>query len=169
MNQVQVPRLEALQTVSDHYSADPYSLSLKARKRFREEKKVEREKQESDEKLKSTYGLPEVLSLSEESEESRADAREHWLKGREALRLQDDSKRRKLVRETDIVPISRSKVLTAPQALSARTTGRQGPSSASAVSSLRARILENTARHSNPLGTCARPKLLDRSSIFRKR
>ena len=47
MNNVQKPRIESLQTLADHYGSDPYSLSLKVRKRFRVEKKVEKEKQET--------------------------------------------------------------------------------------------------------------------------
>ncbi|TFY62187.1 hypothetical protein EVJ58_g4020 [Rhodofomes roseus] len=99
VNQVQVPRLESIQSLSDHYGTDPYSLSKKARKRFREEKKVEKAKQEFDDKLKSTYGLPETLALTAESEESKAEANKLWQEEKQALREREEAKRRKLTHD----------------------------------------------------------------------
>jgi coiled-coil domain-containing protein 130 len=115
MTQVQVPRLEALQNVSDHYSADPYTLSSKVRKRFREEKKVALAKKEADDQLKGRYALPEALVLAEDDEETRREARAEWAKGQSLL----PAKRRKL---------------------------GSGLSSGNASTSLRARILGNTAQ-----------------------
>ncbi|OBZ72678.1 hypothetical protein A0H81_07498 [Grifola frondosa] len=103
MNSVQVPRLEALQALSDHYSTDPYGLSRMVRKRFRTQKKEDRAKEEADERIKSTYGLPEVLALAEESATSRADAKEQWVQGRQALKAQEGAKRRRLD-EIGVVP-----------------------------------------------------------------
>ncbi|OSX59036.1 hypothetical protein POSPLADRAFT_1151380 [Postia placenta MAD-698-R-SB12] len=163
MNQVQVPRLEALQNVSDHYGSDPYSLSRIVRKRFREEKKVEKAKQESDERLKNSYGLPEVLALTEETEDTRADARERWQLERQALRSREDAKRRKLDQEIVIKP--RSSLTSSAVPLRARTGARQTASDP--VSSLRAKILGNTARRSDPVSRRLKPPDAS-SSIFRR-
>ncbi|KAJ7718846.1 hypothetical protein B0H14DRAFT_2271485, partial [Mycena olivaceomarginata] len=54
-------RLEALAEASERYDSDPFAVSSKVRKRFREEKKVV--KKGADDEIKSRYGLPETLSL----------------------------------------------------------------------------------------------------------
>lgn len=139
MNNVQKPRIEALQSLADHYGEDPYSLSLKVRKRFRVEKKIEKEKQEADKELKGKYGLPEELPLlAAEDEDIRTQAKEDWLKGRQALASQQNNKKRKLV-EIGVVPTGSSNRM-APKA----------GSSSDPVASLRARILGNTARRKPP-------------------
>ncbi|THH00090.1 hypothetical protein EW026_g2396 [Hermanssonia centrifuga] len=145
MNKVQVPRLEELQSLADHYGSDPYSLSRKARKRFREEKKIDKEKQAEDDELKGRYGLPETLALSAESEETRSQAREDWLQARNEMKLLDVAKRRKL-EPVGIVP------RTFPKSISSkhRSSQSSAPSSSTAVDLLRARILLNTARRKPP-------------------
>ncbi|KAH6909151.1 hypothetical protein BKA70DRAFT_227006 [Coprinopsis sp. MPI-PUGE-AT-0042] len=85
LNEVQKPRIEALQGVADHYNSDPYSLSLKVRKRFREEKKVDQAKKAGDDQLKGRYALPSDLKLVEENEETRDEAKAEWLKARAEL------------------------------------------------------------------------------------
>ena len=148
MNKVQIPRLEELQSHSDQYSSDPYSLSLKLRKKFREEKKIEKEKQAADDTLKGKYGLPATLTLEAESEESRDQAKEEWIKGRQELEMRENLKKRKLV-NVGVVP-------RLPPALreTSKTTSRSSGASSSstnapsAADSLRARILSNTARKS---------------------
>lgn len=77
---VQAPRLEELQQVSQHYDSDPYAHSLRVRKRFREEKKVEKQKQKADDQLKGRYGLPASLTLLEDDATSKQEAREQWLR-----------------------------------------------------------------------------------------
>ena len=77
---VQAPRLEELQEVSQHYHADPYAHSLRVRKRFREEKKVEKEKQKADDQLKHRYGLPASLTLLEDDAATTREAHEQWLR-----------------------------------------------------------------------------------------
>lgn len=136
MNNVQKPRIEALQSLADHYGSDPYSLSLKVRKRFRVEKKIEKEKQEADKELKGKYGLPEELSLvSAEDEDIRTQAKEEWLKGKQMLESRQNAKKRKLV-EIDLVPSGPS----------SRSAPKVTSTSSDPVASLRARILGNTAR-----------------------
>ena len=89
-----LPRLELLQTVSEHYNSDPYKLSLKVRQRFREEKKIEKQKLAVDNELKLRYGLPEALNLAPD-DEVRAEAKQEWERGREELRTRNITKRRK--------------------------------------------------------------------------
>jgi coiled-coil domain-containing protein 130 len=86
---VQAPRLEELQEVSQHYGSDPYAHSLRVRKRFREEKKVEKQKQNADDQLKGRYGLPTSLTLLEDDAASKQEAHEQWL--REKRRKVGDS------------------------------------------------------------------------------
>ncbi|RXW25600.1 hypothetical protein EST38_g198 [Candolleomyces aberdarensis] len=133
MNDVQKPRIEALQSVSDHYNSDPYTLSLKARKRFREEKKVEQQKRKADDSLKGRYGLPSSLTLLEDDERTKEDARALWLKEKQKHIPQEHTKRRKL--SSEIVTLKGS----------SSSSPSRSASSANPVSSLRARILQNTA------------------------
>ncbi|KAK2463471.1 hypothetical protein APHAL10511_004557 [Amanita phalloides] len=83
VTKVQAPRLEELQHVSQRYNADPYAHSLRVRKRFRGEKKVEQEKQRADDALKSRYGLPASLTLLEDDKRARQEAREQWQRERQ--------------------------------------------------------------------------------------
>jgi coiled-coil domain-containing protein 130 len=133
---VQVPRLEELQNVSEHYGADPYTLSSKVRKRFREEKKVEQQKQKADDELKGKYGLPASLSLLEDDGVAKEEAREEWVRARRE-HAEGNLKRRKLIGDA---PFPTSK-----------TSGSSGSKSSSTptISALRARILENTSRQSS--------------------
>ena len=134
MNKVQVPRLEALQSLSDHYGNDPYSLSRKVRKRFREVKKVEKAQEAADDQVKGRFGLPEELKLSAETEETRLQAKEEWARAQKEL-VTRESKRRRI--EAIHRPSSSSS--------SSRASGASG-SGVSAADLLRARILGNTAR-----------------------
>ncbi len=137
VEKVQVPRIESLQHLSDHYNSDPYSVSTRIRKRFREEKKVEKAKQKADDELKDRYGLPETLGLIEDSAASRQEAKDEWEKG--VLELERQNKRQKLA----------IKATSIPAASSVRSPSLKPPGSNTALTSLRARILENTARRSS--------------------
>jgi len=79
---VQAPRLEEVQGLSDKYNEDPYGASVRARKRFREEKKVEKAKEAADNVIKSRYGLPAELKLLEEDSGEADEAKREWLKAR---------------------------------------------------------------------------------------
>ncbi|KAJ3804887.1 DUF572-domain-containing protein [Lentinula aff. lateritia] len=140
---VQIPRLESLMDVSDRYNSDPYSLSLKARKHFREDKKIWKEKEKSDTQVKDRYALPTNLNLAEEDGESIKEAKEQWRMGREEILLRD-SKRRKLVVESSIVP-------------------------SSSIESLRARVLINTARQSRTSTNSPSTFVNGRKSLLRSR
>ena len=163
MNEVQVPRLEALQSLSDHYGTDPYSLSRKARKRFREEKKVELAVQESDEKLKSTYGLPETLALTADNEESRAEAKELWQEEKQRA----EAKRRKLA-HNGAVPSRLGKTSSSVR-VAPVSKMRASSASNSTVSSLRAKLLANTAQRSQPSASSTKMKPPDvKAAILRR-
>ncbi|KAJ7637594.1 DUF572-domain-containing protein [Mycena polygramma] len=137
-------RLESLQEVSEHYNSDPFSLSMKVRKRFREEKKVEKAKKQADDRIKDRYGLPESLRLVEDDDKAAQDAKAEWARARRDLELRESTKRRKLAVEITTIPTSSP---------SRRAVKR--PATTNPIASLRARVLENTARQSNPFG---RPK-----------
>ncbi|KAF9466461.1 DUF572-domain-containing protein [Collybia nuda] len=158
LTNVQIPRLETLQTVSEHYNSDPYTLSTKVRKRFREEKKIEQRQRRMDDHIKGRYGLPASLSLVADDDESRQMAKEEWEHGKRELALRESSKRRKLAVEVVSIPTSSARPGTSSAAsissLEAsrlhRLPSQSKTSSTNVLNSLRARILENTARQSNP-------------------
>jgi len=79
---VQAPRLEEIQGLSDKYNEDPYVASLRARKKLREEKKVDKAKEAADNVIKSRYGLPAELKLLEEGSSDVDEAKREWLKAR---------------------------------------------------------------------------------------
>ena len=162
MNNVQVPRIEALQDLADHYGSDPYAHSLRVRKRFREQKKVDKAREEADEAIKSAYGLPEVLALSAEDEETRAKAREEWEHARQALQEREGSKRRKLGTEVGIVPRVTHAGGPSRSSRAGTSTSRGG---GDAVSALRAKILGNTARQSGSIGGLGRLKPPDTKPV----
>ena len=130
MDDVQVPRIESLQNASEHYNSDPYSLSSKARRKFREEKKIELKKRQSDDLLKGRYGLPTSLSLMEDDQVAVQEAKVEWEKGKRELQLRE-SKRRRTLTETGLIP-------------SARIS--KNHTSDSPLNSLRTRLLQNTAK-----------------------
>ncbi|KAF8526033.1 CWC16 protein, partial [Hysterangium stoloniferum] len=89
------PRIESLQTVSDRYNTDPYALSSKVRKRFREEKKVEKAIKAKDDEVKRRYGLPEALPLVRDDPGLDMEAKEQFKQARRKLLLEDDSSSRR--------------------------------------------------------------------------
>ncbi|KAG1821928.1 DUF572-domain-containing protein [Suillus subaureus] len=125
---VQIPRIEALQGVSDHYNNDPYKLSSMVRKRFRAEKKIEAQKRAHDDTIKGKYGLPEELKLVEDDAEAKHQARDEWVRARMDLEAERNSKR--------------------PRLLTSSASGSQSRPTLDPVSSLKARILDNTRRSS---------------------
>jgi coiled-coil domain-containing protein 130 len=131
---VQAPRLEQLEDLSAHYNEDPYAHSLRARKRFRVEKKVEQARAEADKSLKEKYGLPAELTLERADDAgAAAEARDEWVRARAERVGEDARKKRRLAMEAPVLP-----------APSRRTSAASSESTA--ASSLRARILSNSAR-----------------------
>ncbi|KAJ7838366.1 hypothetical protein B0H14DRAFT_2448966, partial [Mycena olivaceomarginata] len=84
-------RFESSQEVTEHYNSDPFALSTKIRKRFREEKKVEKA---TDENIKARYGLPETLTLVEDDARTAEEAKEQWAQARAEVELRASRKRR---------------------------------------------------------------------------
>ncbi|KXN85861.1 hypothetical protein AN958_10759 [Leucoagaricus sp. SymC.cos] len=134
LTKVQIPRLEELQDVSEHYNADPYTLSQKARKKFREEKKIDQQKRKADDDLKGRYGLPAALSLLEDDDKAKEEAKSAWEEAKQ-LHQQQTAKRRRVGR-VDVPSTSRT---ASGSSVSA--------SSKSSLDTLRARILSNTAKN----------------------
>lgn len=91
-------------------------MSSRIRKRFREDKKVEQKKRAADDNVKSKYGLPSTLSLVEDDEEARQEAKSEWDRARLAQSSRESAKRRKL--STEIIPI--------PSSSSASGSGSRG-------------------------------------------
>jgi coiled-coil domain-containing protein 130 len=134
---VQAPRLEQLEDLSAHYNEDPYTHSQRARKRFRAEKKVEQALAEADKSLKEKYGLPAELALERADDAgAAAEARDEWVRGCAARAGKDASRKRKLALEAPALP--------APPRRGASASLESAASNA--ASSLRARILSNSAR-----------------------
>jgi coiled-coil domain-containing protein 130 len=132
MDDVQIPRIESLQNVSEHYNSDPYSLSSKVRRKFREEKKIELKMQQSDDLLKGRYGLPTTLSLVEDGPVAIQEAKAQWEIGKQELQLRE-SKRRKTVTETGLISSAK----------------KPNSSKPSPLNSLRTRLLQNTAKRAS--------------------
>ncbi|KAF9523547.1 DUF572-domain-containing protein, partial [Crepidotus variabilis] len=124
---VQKPRIESLHSVSEHFNSDPYSLSLKARRKFREEKKIELRKRGLDNELKGRYGLPKNLSLLEDDEKAVEEAKFQWLAAKEEHAARDPSRLR----------------------ISAFSSKSSGGSSSNPIDILRANLLRNTAKSSS--------------------
>ncbi|KAK0235664.1 DUF572-domain-containing protein [Armillaria nabsnona] len=129
LTNVQVPRLESLQTASEHYNADPYALSSKVRKVFRHEKKIETAKRKADDEIKGRYAFPAEMKLLEDDEQSHTDAKEEWQRRRSEFEARERKRRKFPVASSLALPTSNSKSQT--------------------VNSLRARILGNTAKNSS--------------------
>ncbi|TFK40063.1 DUF572-domain-containing protein [Crucibulum laeve] len=142
LTKVQIPRLESLQTVSEHYNSDPYALSSKVRKRFREEKKIEQQNAKADDILKGRYGLPATLSLVEDNEKALQEAKQEWEKGKLELASRESAKRRKLMGSTTSTSLSSIGRSSRPSSSCSKPPN-------DTLSSLRARILENTAKQSS--------------------
>ncbi|KAK0204571.1 DUF572-domain-containing protein [Desarmillaria ectypa] len=129
LTNVQVPRLESLQTASEHYNADPYTLSSKVRKVFRHEKKIETAKRKADDEIKGRYALPTQMKLLQDDEQSHNHAKEEWQKGRSEFEARERKRRKILVGSSLALPTSNSK--------------------SQAINSLRTRLLGNTAKNSS--------------------
>jgi coiled-coil domain-containing protein 130 len=109
------------------------------RKRFRAEKKVEQARADADKHLKEKYGLPAELTLvCADDAEATAEARDEWVRGRAVRATEDASRKRKLTLEAPVLP--------APPHVRRRVSASSESATSNAASSLRARILSNSAR-----------------------
>ncbi|PVG04229.1 DUF572-domain-containing protein [Serendipita vermifera] len=96
--EIGAPRIESLQDLSDTYNADPYELSKRVRKQFREVKKVDKRKREEEDAVKDKYSLPSTLKLVEESE-VQEEAKNLWAKERTEWEANERTKRRRTIAE----------------------------------------------------------------------
>jgi len=145
-NDIGAPRLDALQELSEHYGVDPYELSSKVRKRFREEKKVEKRKRDADEAVKEKYALPTDLKLVDNAEVEEEASR--WKGERRDWAARETAKRRRLSAEVG----------------SSLSTSFKGTKTTSLASTL----LRNTARKSDPFLASKKPQRLSISGISHK-
>ncbi|KAG8935083.1 hypothetical protein FRC01_009124 [Tulasnella sp. 417] len=152
------PRIEALQGLSEHYNADPYALSVKVRKKFREEKKAEKRKREEDDDFKTKWALDKDLQLVPD-EEVRTEAKEAWEAGKKEFHREATAKRRALELDVGKTPILRASRLapgpsSAPGSSSSlRMPSRianSKPSSHSTKSALASTLIMNSLRKSDP-------------------
>jgi coiled-coil domain-containing protein 130 len=121
--EIGAPRIESLYDLSENYNADPYDLSKRVRKQFREVKKVEKRKRAEDEGVKDKYGLPSTLKLIDEAEVNE-EAKLAWAQERPAWEAQERSKRRRTVAEVGKNAPSGSSL---PAALLANSIKRDDP------------------------------------------
>ncbi|KAF8583838.1 DUF572-domain-containing protein [Ramaria rubella] len=134
---VERPRIESLQSVSDRYNTDPYTLSTRVRKRFREEKKIEKAIKAKDDDVKRRYGLPESLGLVREDDPGlETEAKEQFQLAKRKLEA-DGANGRNRAR----VPSSSSKA------------------------SLSATVLRNTLRKTDPFINHERPSRLSGKTL----
>lgn len=71
-------RLTELTELSDRLYADPYTISQRLRRSFRQEKKVERTLQQRDADLKEKYGLGPRIQLDRQDPASAEKEKESW-------------------------------------------------------------------------------------------
>ncbi|KAI0297270.1 hypothetical protein B0F90DRAFT_1740640 [Multifurca ochricompacta] len=154
---VQAPRLEQLEDFSAHYNEDPYTHSLRVRKRFRAEKRIEQARTEADKNLKEKYGLPAELALERADDAATtAEAREEWARERLERAGENANRKRKLALEAPML-------LGPPR----RASTSSEPVASTAASSLRARILSNSARRA-AVGESTGSLFSSLSSVSRK-
>lgn len=131
------------------------------RKRFREEKKVEKRKRDADDAVKGRYALPEDLTLVPDDESIRDEARDEFAKARREYLADEDAKRRRLVAESG--PPIITKGLSGSAGLRG-LTGRSKISNAGSsnemktLSSLRSKLLLSTSKRSDPFLQQSRSK-----------
>lgn len=127
---------------------------------------MEKQKKEADDDVRGRYALPETLELIADDDEDKAEASQKWITGRREFVAEDDAKRRRLTAE--FAPLRLSGAPLKPRSTPSQTRHR-GRASAiprstsdvgetGAASSLRARLLQNTARQSDPFGGQSRRK-----------
>ena len=164
---VQKPRIEALQTVSDHYNDDPYTLSLRARKYFRSERKLDKARRDADDAVKGKYALPDTLSLVADDDSVKAEAKEAFAAGKSKRRADEEAKRRR-----DEAEIGSLRCIAAASGFTSGSHHRASvkrkvstESAASASFSLRNRLLQNTSRQADPFLKQSRVKPPDAKSL----
>lgn len=163
------PRIDALLDLSEHYNADPYSMSSKLRKTFREEKKVLKRKREMDDDFKTRYSLPDDMALVAE-DDVRQEAKDAWTSEKKSFDRHAAEKRRALELEVGSTPVAPAMNAAAssssarPQSNLPQLPSRIANSKPSSTkSSLASTLLLNSLRRSDPFlsgstGSSQKPK-----------
>lgn len=139
LKEVKAPRIEELQGLSEKLNADPYTLSVKARNRFRQQKRQDAEKKRKLGVIKEKYGLADSLLLEEDDEQARRVAKDAWRRGRAELTSVNRSQRKAQ---------ARTSLFSSPSSTGAsRLLGAPAPSPASTT--LRARLLGPAPRQTS--------------------
>ncbi|KAI5117156.1 hypothetical protein M0805_009498 [Coniferiporia weirii] len=167
LTSVQVPRLESLQSLSDHYNSDPFAHSSRVRKRFRAEKKLDKARKDADDAVKDKYALPESLALVADDDDSvKEEAKEAFARG-SIQRADEDARRRRLMAEfrplDPVLPLPGSRAQGSSRKRTSQAPIRARPSTEAAAGasfSLRSRLLQSTARYSDPFLKQSRTKPL---------
>ena len=138
---MQAPRLEELQSVSDKYNEDPYTLSSRVRKRFRTEKKELKKQKDADDAVKAKYGLHDDITLLPDELDDKK--REEFANAKRSFHAEEDAKRRKLE-----VQISQPRPLRASEKKGPTLPSSSRNSTASTI--LRSKLLESKSRKADP-------------------
>lgn len=166
-NNVEVPRIEALQSLSEQYNADPYAHSLRVRKHFRIVKKLDKARKDADDSVRNKYALPEEFALVADDDAMKEEAREAFGKARRDYQADESARRRRMIAEVGTIRESgpmRSSLSGRPgkSAASIRTATA---SAAGASYSLRNRLLQNNVRKSDPFMRQDRSKPPDAKTL----
>lgn len=153
---VEVPRIEALQTLSEQYNSDPYTHSLRVRKHFRIAKKVDKAKKDADDAVKNRYALPEELALVADDDAIKEEAREAFSKARQEHLTDERARQRRVNAELgslNQLPKGSGPVRTpGNKRLGKSVMGSRSSTQAAAGASfsLRSRLLQSNVRSSDP-------------------
>ena len=158
LNNVIKPRLSSLAELSDRRNQDPYRLSSKLRRSFREIKKVDKRIRDEEDSVRDKFALPKELDLVKE-DEVREEAKEMWERGRTEWIREEDKKRK--VFDSQFGSLGLNKPIPLSSATKRTTTAAFGvpppkrprsvPSTQSApMSTLASTILRNSLKHRNP-------------------
>lgn len=85
---VLAPRLEQLQDHADRMRADPYAHSLRVRKQFRAEKKVDAARKRADDAVRAKFALSDDIALEADNDALREEALRELEQERERRRAE---------------------------------------------------------------------------------
>jgi len=148
--QVQVPRIDALQFNSEKYNADPYALSSRVRKHFRVERRELKRRKDEDDAVKAKYGLPEDLVLPVNDELTISEAKEEFQRARRAFTADQDAKRRKVEAEIGQPRPQPSSKHSSSSLLRSSGSSSSGSLKSAATHALRSKLLESSVRKADP-------------------
>lgn len=142
---------------------------------FRTAKKLDKAKKDADDAVKNKYALPEELALVADDSSMKVEAKEAFSQGRLEHRADADAKRRRLAAELGSLGAvsrpssslsSQSRLLLPNRPKSFAGKNRSSTAEAAGASfSLRSRLIQNTARHSDPFLKRDQFKALDAKAL----